>query len=242
MLRPTSTAIAIAVLTAVALPAVAQPKPQPKQTQQQAAKTDARLSPDVVAQRVQEFYGKTADYQASFKQTYHDVAAGNQKVTVGKVYFKKPGKMRWDYRKADSKQMDKLYVSDGSSFWVYEFEFKQVFKQCLKDSQLPTSLSFLMGTGDLLEEFDVTYAKGSTPQKPELRLVPKVPTSKYRELSFTLDPNTYQVVRTIIYDPYGNMNEIEFSRVNVNKNLPDSGFDFQVPKGARVLNPQQKCD
>ena len=205
------------------------------------AQEAAKPTAEDLAKRVQEFYGKTADYQASFKQTYHDLAAGSKKVNVGKVYFKKPGKMRWDYKKEDAKVNDKLYVSDGSSFWVYEYDFKQVFKQCLKDSQLPTSLSFLMGSGDLLEEFDVTYTKKSTAEKPELRLVPKKPTSKYKELTFTLDPKTYQVVRTVIFDPYGNMNEIEFMKVLVNKNLPDSGFDFQVPKGARVLNPQQKC-
>jgi outer membrane lipoprotein carrier protein len=202
---------------------------------------EAKVSAEEVAKRVQAFYSQTKDYQSSFRQTYHDLAAGKKKVSVGRVYFKKPGKMRWDYKKANAKKPDKLYVSDGSSFWVYEYEFKQVFKQCLKDSQLPTSLSFLMGTGDLLDEFNVSFAKDSTKKTPRLRLVPKKPTSKYKELRFALDPETYQVVQTTIYDPYGNKNVIEFTRARVNKNLPDRGFDFKVPKGARVLNPQQKC-
>ena len=201
---------------------------------------DSRPKADEVARRIQQFYGQTKDYQAKFTQTYHDVAAGSQKVTKGTVYFKKPGKMRWDYSKADGKR-DKLYVSDGSTFWVYEYDFKQVFKQCLGDSQLPTSLSFLMGKGDLLAEFDVTHTKKSTNDKPELRLVPKKPTSKYKEIRFKLDPKTYQVTKTVIYDPYGNRNEIDFASAKVNKNLPDRGFDFKVPKGARVLNPQQQC-
>lgn len=201
-----------------------------------------KVSAEEVAKRVQAFYSKTKDFQATFRQTYHDMAAGKKKVSVGRVFFKKPGKMRWDYMKpGNSKKRDKLYVSDGSSFWVYEEQFKQVFKRCLKDSQLPTSLSFLMGTGDLLEEFDVTYAEESTEKKPALRLVPKEPTSKYKELRFTLNPETYQVTQTTIYDPYGNKNVIDFNKTRVNKNLPDSGFDFKVPKGARVLNPQQKC-
>ncbi len=202
---------------------------------------ESKLSAEDVAKRVQAFYGETKDFQASFRQTYHDMAAGKKKVSVGRVYFKKPGKMRWDYKKADGKKPDKLYVSDGSSFWVYEYEFKQVFKRCLKESQLPTSLSFLMGTGDLLDEFNVSFAEKSTKKKPMLRLVPKEPTSKYKELRFTLNPETYQVTQTTIYDPYGNKNVIEFHKSRVNKNLPDSGFDFKVPKGARVLNPQQKC-
>ncbi len=204
--------------------------------------TTAETSAEDAARKIQEFYAKTSDYQASFEQTYHDLAAGSKKSSIGRVYFKKPGMMRWDYKNAKTpKQIEKLYVSDGKSFWVYEYQFKQVFKQCLKDSQLPTSLAFLMGTGDLLSEFDVSYSKESTKNAPQLRLVPKEPTSKYKELRFTVDPKTWQVTRTAIYDPYGNMNEIVFTSARVNKNLPKSGFDFKVPKGARVLNPQQQC-
>lgn len=202
--------------------------------------TTTKPTAEDAAKRVQQFYGQTKDYSAKFTQTYNDLAAGTKKVSKGQVYFKKPGKMRWDYSKEDGKR-DKLYVSDGSSFWVYEYDFKQVFKQCLKDSQLPASLSFLMGTGDLLKEFDVEHTKKSTATSPQLTLTPKTPTSKYKSLQFTLDPQTYQVMKTVIYDPYGNSNVIEFQKVEVNKNLPDRGFDFKVPKGSRVLNPQQTC-
>lgn len=223
-------ALTIALASLVAIPAGAQ------ETNSKPAKPSATD----VAKRVQQFYAQTKDYQAKFTQTYHDLAAGSKKVNVGTVYFKKPGKMRWDYMKTTGKR-DKLYVSDGSNFWVYEYDFKQVFKQCLKDSQLPTSLSFLMGQGNLLTDFNVKHTKKSTATKPEILLTPKKPTSSYKELRFTLDPKTFQVMRTVIYDPYGNMNEIQFAKVKVNNNLPDKGFDFKVPKGARVLNPQQKC-
>lgn len=223
------TALSFAALMVLATPVGAQEDAKPKAP-----------GADEVARRVQQFYAQTADYQASFTQTYHDLAAGAKKVNTGSVYFKKPGKMRWDYMKEEGTR-DKLYVSDGSSFWVYEYDFKQVFKQCLKDSQLPTSLSFLMGTGDLLKEFNVEFTKKSTDAQPEIKLTPKEATPKYKELRFTLDPATFQVMRTVIYDPYGNMNEILFAKVRVNKNLPDKGFEFKVPKGARVLNPQQKC-
>lgn len=200
------------------------------------------LSAEEVARRVQAFYNKTEDFQARFKQTYQDLAAGTSKLSSGRVYFKTPGKMRWDYYESPkSKKREKIYVSDGDSFWIYETEFKQVFKQCLENSQLPTSLKFLMGQGDLLEDFDVTFAKASTATKPALRLVPKQPTSKYKELQFTLDPETFQVRETIVYDPYGNSNTIEFEKALVNRKLPDSGFEFRVPKGARVINPQKKC-
>ncbi|QDG49843.1 outer membrane lipoprotein carrier protein LolA [Persicimonas caeni] len=213
----------------------------PVQAKETKGEGPADMSAEDVAKRVQKFYKKTKDYHAHFQQTYTDVAAGSKKKSQGRVYFKKPGKMRWDYYKDDGKGRKKVLVSDGESFWIYEYEFKQVFKKCLASSQLPTSLKFLMGQGNLLKEFNVSFADSSTAKAPVLELVPKEPTSKYTKLVFELDPKTFQVEQTTIYDPYGNTNQIEFNKAKINKNLPDSGFNFKVPKGARVLNPQKKC-
>ena len=198
-----------------------------------------------VVDRMQALYKSTSDFRANFQQTYTDVAAGDAKKSVGQVYYKSEGKMRWDYYKYDGKTVAKKphknLVSDGNAFWIYEREFKQVFKQCLTDSKLPTSLRFLMGQGDLAKEFDITLTKNSTAKLPELKLVPKVPTSQYKELRFVVDGETFQVLKTTIYDPYGNTNEIVFKKVKLNTNLPDKGFEFKQPKGARLLNPQKEC-
>lgn len=202
-----------------------------------------QATPQEIADKVQGFYRATTDFQAKFTQTYTDIAAGDKKVSFGRVYFKKPGKMRWDYYKGkDAKKRDKIYVSDGNAFWIYETEFQQVFKQCLNESQLPTSLRFLMGEGDLLKEFDAAFAKGSSEKNPKLRLTPKEATSRYKALEFEVDATTFQVLKTTIFDPYGNTNEILFEQALVNRKLPDSGFEFKVPKGAREINPQKVCN
>ncbi len=201
------------------------------------------LSPEAVAQKMQSFYDTTADFQASFKQVYTDLAAGESKKSYGKVYIKKPGKMRWDYYKESKgkQKPEKAMVSDGKVFWVYEYEFKQVFKECLASSKLPTSVTFLMGEGNLLESFDVSFEKSSSEAKPVIKLVPKKPTSQYKELHFVVDGKTFQVLKTTIFDPYGNTNEIVFSKVKFDQNLPDKGFSFKPPKDARLLNPQKEC-
>lgn len=196
-----------------------------------------------IARGIQKFYKQTEDYQASVKQVYTDVAAGEEKKTWGKVYFKKPGQMRWDYyESADRKQRKKTLVSDGKVFWIYELEFQQVFKQCLQESKLPTSLKFLMGQGNLLADFDIEFTEASTDEAPELELVPKEPTPKYKKLHFQVDPKTLQVAKTTVFGPYGNTNTIEFAEPQLNQNLPDSGFDFEPPEGARLLNPKKDCE
>ncbi len=203
---------------------------------------DDSMSAESIAQKVQSIYSDTDDFQAEFKQTYRDVAAGDTKVRWGKVYFKKPGKMRWDYYEDESlESRTKTLVSDGDIFWIYELEFDQVFKKCLGDSQLSTSLKFLMGQGELLEDFEVSMTDDSTFETPELALVPKEPTSKYKKVHFQVDPETYRVDETTVFDPYGNTNTIDFRTIEIDNNLPDSGFEFEVPEDARLLNREKDC-
>jgi len=196
-----------------------------------------------VAERIQKFYSETEDFKATFKQVYTDVAAGEEKVNWGRVYFKKPGKMRWDYYESDAlEDRKKTLVSDGDLFWIYELEFQQVFKQCLQESQLPTSLKFLMGEGDLLADFEVSFTDDSTESAPELELIPEKSTPKYKKVHFQVDPETFRVEETTVYDPYGNSNRIDFRSTQLNLNLPDSGFEFEPPEGARLLNPGKSCE
>ena len=52
-----------------------------------------------------------------------------------------------------------MYLSNGSTFWVYEPEAKQVFRSDLKSSQLPAAVAFLMGKGKLTDEFEASRAE-----------------------------------------------------------------------------------
>ena len=200
------------------------------------------LSAEEVAERVQHFYAETEDFQAAFVQEYTDIAAAETSQSRGRVYFKKPGMMRWDYYHADRDERDRMLVADGDYFWVYEYEYQQVFQQCLEESQLPTALRFMMGEGDLLEEFEVELADASTADNPVLELEPREPTADYRKLEFVLDGSSFEVARSTLYDPYGNTNEIQFHDARVNQNLSADGFEFEPPEGARLLNPEQQCD
>lgn len=201
------------------------------------------MSADEVAKRIQKYYDKTDDFKASFKQVYEDKAAGEKKVNWGKIYFKKPGKMRWDYYKSDSRDdRKKTLVSDGDLFWVYELKFKQVFKKCLSDSKLPTTLKFLMGKGDLVEDFDVSFTDDSKKKAPELELVPKKETPKYKKVRFRVNPDNFRIKRTTVFGPYGNTNRIIFKKAQLNVGLKDKGFEFEPPEDARLLNPKKSCE
>jgi len=199
-----------------------------------------------VLDKMQGFYKSTFDYQARFEQIYTDMAAGESKTTGGRVFLKKPGKMRWDYLdkgKGDKVSVKKVMVSNGSAFTIYEPEFNQFFRQCLKDSQLPTALSFLMGKGEMGKEFTPKLVSSKLPDTLAVEMTPKRSSGKYKKLVFVISDKTFAVQEAQIFDPYGNKNTLRFLAPLVNKQLPDQGFDFTAPEGARNVGKSDlKCE
>ena len=58
---------------------------------------------------IQKFYAEAQDLTAQFEQVYTYTVYGRKQKSNGVVYFKKPGMMRWDYRRPTPK----VFVADG---------------------------------------------------------------------------------------------------------------------------------
>jgi outer membrane lipoprotein carrier protein len=197
--------------------------------------SQAAGDPDVapLVSRIQKFYDSTRDLHAKFDQVL-ETDMGSKKKASGELWLKKAGKMRWDYSKPEKK----LMVSDGQTLWVYEPEDAQAFKQDLRSSTLPLSVSFLFGQGKLTDEFSISVAHPEGVGQPGdvvLKLVPKAATTAYRYLVFVVDPKTGMVRETLIHLQEGGTNHLTFSNVETNKGVEDAKFKFAPPSGTKIL-------
>ncbi len=222
---------------------------------EKAAPVPTEQSVPQIVGRVQKLYEGTADLHARFTQSLQGVMGKRQ--ASGEVWLKKPGKMRWDYEKPDKK----LFVADGTQLWVYEPEDEQVFRQSLGSSQLPAQVSFLFGKGRLLNDFDISLmtdreARSAAVTDREarsaavidqglgvagdilLKLVPKVATTQYRYLAFVVDPKSFLVKETVVYDQQGGQNHLTFGNIEMNLKggIDDGRFRFTPPTGTKVIN------
>ena len=196
-------------------------------------------TPAEIVDRVQKFYERTQDFKADFRQTLINQAFGRKQVSDGTVRFKKPGKMRWDYATPEKK----LFVSDGKVLWMYEPEDHQAFRQSLGDSTLSSALTFLAGQGRLDKEFDVAMAEDPAhfgePGDHVIRLTPKTPTARYKSIVLDVDPRTFQVKQTFIFDTQNNINQVSFSKVMLNQKINDARFTWSPPPGTKIVKPGQ---
>ena len=200
------------------------------------AASGPRLRVEQVVERIQRRYDGAKDFRARFNQTLTSAAFGRKSSSTGEVLLKKPGRMRWNYAQPEPK----TYLSDGNTLWLYEPDDKQAFKQDLKSSQLPSALAFLTGQGKLATEFDIAFAGDKTPYGTArdyvLSLVPKAPQAQIKTVLFVVDPATFDVRESVVTDQQANVNDLLFSDIRFNTNVPDATFHFRVPAGVRLID------
>ncbi|MEE2757387.1 MAG: outer membrane lipoprotein chaperone LolA [Myxococcota bacterium] len=190
-------------------------------------------SVDDVVDGIQSFYRDARDLKAEFQQTYTYTQMGRKQSKSGKVFFKKPSRMRWDYKQP----VPQVFVSDGSVLWVYQPTDAQVFKQTLKNSQLPVALTFMSGRGELRTEFKAQLIEPSTKADSyTVQLIPKKSEVNYKSVLLTVRKTDFSVLESVVVDPVGNENRLVFKKVVQNTDIPDRAFEFKVPKGVRVID------
>jgi outer membrane lipoprotein carrier protein len=193
------------------------------------------LSVDELITKVQRNYDRITDIQARFTQEYINKSLNQVKKAEGKVYFKKSGMMRWEYRKPFRQEI----VSDGTMIWHYQPEDNQVIVgEISKTIREKIPAAFLSGEGDLRRDFRVRGPMGESRKEDAwylLDLVPVEPQAEIQRLVLRIDPKRYLIVQTDIYDAFENINRIRFSGIKIDRNLTDSLFTFTIPPGSQVL-------
>lgn len=185
-----------------------------------------------VVKKVQSFYADAQDFQADFKQVYTYKIYGRKKLSTGKVFFKKPARMRWDYEVPTPR----VFIADGQTLWVYEPEEAQVFKRKLSSAQLPVALRFMQGKARLDQEFKIDSVQALEDNQVELSLKPKSTQVDFKALRLKVNRSSGEVLASTLVDSTGNLNEISFAAAKVNQGLPNDGFSFTPPTGVRVID------
>jgi outer membrane lipoprotein carrier protein len=208
----------------------------------------ARVGAREVVSRVQVFYEKNDRLSAKFRQYYTNVTFGRKTTSDGKVYIKKPGKMRWDYyRKVRGKaQTVKSFISDGAMLWAVEHDNKQVFKKDLETDLLPVAITFLYGKGDLSRDFSAALDPGTHGQPGDyvLALTPKQPSAQYKTLWLVVDATTFRVRESIVLEASGNTNHFRFFHPDMARTVEDTWFAFDEKaaknKKYRIVEPEEE--
>ena len=179
-----------------------------------------------LGQRVQGYYEKTKDLEATFVQTYTYSAAGRSQTSRGTLRVKKPGKLRWDYVDPAKKTI----VVNGSRLVQYEPEENQAYvDERFDSSAMSAAVTFLLGKGKLAREFELSADAGG-----RLVLTPRKPDSRVERVILTVS-DSGEVTGTRVVDGSGNVNDIAFQKLQRNVGLKEDVFTLDLPKDVHFV-------
>ncbi|MBI3181815.1 MAG: outer membrane lipoprotein carrier protein LolA [Myxococcales bacterium] len=201
------------------------------------ASSPAVLAGEVKAlvERMQSFYEKTEDFTARFRQDYTYKTFKRTQTSTGKVMFKKPGLMRWDYETPAPKS----FVLAGDKVYAHDPEARTLTKAAVASNQLSASVTFLWGKGRLADEFAIEKKACDKCSGVLLELTPLAPDPRFLKIRFEVDPKTAQVLRSTVVDPDGSENAIAFTELKTNTGVDEQRFKLAPPEGTQIIDYTQ---
>ncbi len=195
----------------------------------------AETSEQQALDSIQRQYEKVSTFEADFTQRSY-VKMMNQTHSVkGTVKIKKPGKMKWVYGAPDTQ----ILISDGKNLWLYVPDEEQATKvpvESIYSSNTPAL--FLAGKGKLTRSFNVESVSEEN-RNILVTLVPKNEDQGLARLILHANKKNYQITGSTVYDKLGNKTDIRFSRIRINREIPEEQFQLKTPPGVEILDYTQ---
>jgi outer membrane lipoprotein carrier protein len=183
---------------------------------------------------LQTHYQQTESFSAKFKEQITP-AGGAKRERVGTVYYRKPGRMRWEFEGQDQETI----VSDGKQIYSYQPDLNQVIETPLEQAFKSSSVAaFLLGIGNLERDFDASFP--ATPPADGLKHIALKPKNAGDTIEMGLDPANLDIRTLRLTDALGDVTELTFSDIRNGAPLDDKLFAFIPPAGADIVKaPQQ---
>lgn len=185
-----------------------------------------------IAYKLQEHYDILTKLKADFIQVTEKKGLKMKEISKGTVYFKKPGKMYWDYKEPNG---DKL-ISNGVLMWVLENDLMQAIETPVNKSTPPLARDFLSGIGDLKKSFNVSIIE-ETDRVATLELTPIISQINLNKMFLKLTKIDMLVKEIVIKDSLGTTTTVTLSNIEIDPFIKKGFFEFIVPPGVTLIRP-----
>ena len=181
---------------------------------------------------VEKRYSGIRTLTASFTQTFRSGELGQALTERGRIFVRRPGQMRWDYREPEKKIF--LVEPGGTTLSYLPADLRAV------RARLPAEaphLDLLMGRSDLLASFaasEVTLKDPAFPGSRAVKLVPRKPMDGIEMVYLEVEPRMMTVERVLVMDPFGNESDLVLDKVLENAVVKADVFDVRIPPGVSV--------
>jgi len=182
--------------------------------------SNAQSEAGELLKNIQHKFGSISDLSAEITQSVN----GNINMK-GKLYFKKENRLRFEFKNI-------LIISDGETSWNYnEKDNKVIITDYESEENKILSIRQLIYEYPDACELSTYESEGNK----VLQLIPMDNTFSFNSIALFVDEDNL-ITRALVDDPATGEIQIDFTKYQLNKNLPDSYFSFSPPEGSQVLD------
>lgn len=187
-----------------------------------------------IAKQVDARYNRLQSFTADFTESYR--GAGVARTESGKLWLKKPGKMRWEYRAP----REKLFLTDGATAYFYVAGDQQARRAPVKKlDDLRSPLRYLLGKSKLQKEFEGLEPAPRVAPLAEgdvvLHGVPRAMADRVNEAVLEIAPDG-RIVRILVEEVDGSTTEFRFTNMVEDPPVADAEFRFTAPPGVQIID------
>lgn len=199
------------------------------------------LHPSDVVTKMKARFKEMQGYQANFVIISSD---GKKITSKGVVYYKQGGKINFTFSRPSG---DKI-ISDGKRLWVYIASLRAVGIQDLqhqdKDGKSIYQTASYDGLVALFRQYHYSFRSSEQPETIDgekyyvFQLKEKVASGGFTSMLLYVSPQDYLIHRLKAVSASGREVELQFSSLQVNPDLPNNLFTFEIKGNIRVIeNP-----
>jgi outer membrane lipoprotein carrier protein len=187
---------------------------------------------DIIA-RLEKTLSSLDSFQADLVQTTFSTSISKPLQEKGRIYFKKPDLMRWEYTDPETY----TYVYGEGMLLSYFPEDNQLWRQKISLEQYETEIpALLAGKAHLAEKYVIEPSPfpGAGPNAAQLKLTPKEE-GDTDYILLEIDQKSWMIQRAILFDWAGNKTEYGFSKIKTNPRFSKDQFEIKVPPDCEII-------
>jgi outer membrane lipoprotein-sorting protein len=191
---------------------------------------------ETLLKRVADKYGGASTLTARFRQEVPLRNIGIVRKASGRVAFRRPLEMRWDY----DNDGGQIFLADGENFYFRPEGSPQVFRRKIDETALGGKIPLLLlfGEGDITGMFRVEETiRRKNGEEAALRLVPRGDGAPdVRRIDMVVGTHDLLIREVHLYDRVGGVNFLYLEGTAFDVPLPGDHFRFRRPSGVEVVD------
>ena len=148
----------------------------------------------------------------------------------GKLILSRPDKFILEY----TSPAEQKYISNGKTIWIYDVELEQVSIKVLDEGIGDSPALLLSSNSNVYKHYEVSDVKLKTPDNYQwVQLLAKKEEMTFERVLLAFKGST--LMQMTMHDSFGQITDLKFSNIQVNKPFSYRQFNFVAPEGVDVI-------